>query len=94
MDQLLVFRDVSLVNTHMVASLCSVGYVQNRNPEYYPYPELVYVLYDIHARTRKFWMFCTTFIPVTGTCASSVRPWYKTRGAGTHLYNDPGAGYG
>ena len=59
-----------------------------------PYPELLYVLYDIHARTRKFWMFCTTFIPVTGTCASSVRPWYKTRGAGTHLYNDPGAGYG
>ena len=44
------------------ARLCSVGYVQNHTRGIYPgyYP------------TKNFCKFCRTFIPVPGTCVSSV----------------------
>ena len=38
---------------------------------------------DIHTRTRNFYEFCTTFIPVPEPSVSSVRPWHNTRGTGT-----------
>ena len=37
--------------------------------------------------------FCTTFIPVLGTCVSSVRTWHNTRGAGMPLSKYPGCGF-
>ena len=52
----------------------------------YPYPELLGVLYDIHTRTRKFWKFCTTFIPVPGTSGNYVRPWPQYPGYGYSMF--------
>ena len=45
-----------------------------------PYPELLYVLYDVHTGTRNFCELCTTLIPVSGTSVSSVRPSHKHPG--------------
>ena len=38
------------------------------------YPEVLDILQDFYTRTRKFWEFCKTLIPVPGASASSVRP--------------------
>ena len=59
-------------------------------PGYYPYPELLRVLYNIHTRTKNFCEFCTTFIPVPGTSVRSVRPCHNTRGTGTSFSYLPG----
>ena len=43
---------------------------------------------------RNFCKFCTTFIPVPGASASSVRPWHNTQGMCMPLQKYPVAGTG
>ena len=57
----------------LVTILCSVGYAQNHTRSV--------------TRARNCCKFCTTFIPVPGTCVSSVRPWHNTRGTGMPFHN-------
>ena len=57
---------------------------------YYPYPELVRVLYNIHTGTQTFCEFFTTLIPVPETFVSSVRPCNNTRRTGTTSVELPG----
>ena len=40
----------------------------------------------MRTRTRKFWKFCTTFMPVPGTFGCSVRPCHNTRGPATSCF--------
>ena len=58
--------------------LCARATIPGRSGSFvrlsYPYPELLEILKDFHTRTRNFWKFCKTFIPVPGTSVSSARP--------------------
>ena len=51
-------------------------------PRYYPYTELLWVLYNIHTRSKNFCVLCTTLIPVPGTSVRSVWPCHNNRGMG------------
>ena len=48
-----------------------------------PYPQLLWLLYNIHTRTLNFCEFCTTVISVPETSVSSVRPCHNIWGTGT-----------
>ena len=52
------------LQTEIFSRLCSLGYVQNHARGIYPG----------HYPTKNFRKFCRTFVPVSGTSVSSVRP--------------------